>query len=104
MVKVTDLACGWSLHADPATGDPKFRSGSGPSLNQWEMAQLPEARTVFRSLKRFLDVADFEWRLPAGYLKWVAADRAKLGLQTALEFLGRWSDDLLDTGVVLESV
>lgn len=101
MVKVTDLACGWSLHADPATGDPKFqRHGRGPLLNQWEMARMPEARSVFRAVKRFLDIADWNWQLPAQYLKWVAADRAKLGLQVALEMIGRWSDELLETDVL----
>ena len=105
MLKVTELACGYSLHADPATSDPWFRRGSnGSYLNVWEMARQPEAPQVFRASKRFLDMIDIEWLLPGQYLPWRAADRAKMGLEFSLRMLGRWDDAWKDTGVLMERV
>lgn len=62
---------------------------------------MPEGRQVFRALKRNLDAMEFTTSGISATVKWQVADVAKLSLQLSLIRLGRWSEDLLDTGVEL---
>jgi hypothetical protein len=106
MVRVCKLDKEWELFADfgrkrNGRVAPIFRHRDGRTRNPYEVASLPEGRRIFRDLKRSLDVMDYTWMGAARDVRWQAADEAKLGMQMGLEILGRWSPDLLDTGVEL---
>lgn len=96
MTKVCDLPHGWSLVRDAATGRAFFER-RGHRISAYEFAGQPEARTVFRGIKRRLDAMD-----ASGYKAddrdWYAIDWAKIALQTSLQAQRRWSPELLETG------
>lgn len=63
----------------------------------YEMAEtVPEAPAVWVALKKKLNEADRNWRLPGQHADWNAMDTAVLVLRLALTRLEKWSGDYLD--------
>lgn len=96
MVEILKLPHGWSLYKD--CGDPFFRHRDGRVRTPFEFSACPEARTVFRDLKRELDIADTDWTAPGEHGSFRAMDKAKIALQLSLQTRRRWSPELLETG------
>jgi hypothetical protein len=113
MTHVRDLSHGWSLYAEWAYRDDRtqmdlqFRHRDGRARNPFEFASSLEARSVFRELKRQLDVLDAgildgTRARPGREFIWDALDRAVLALQLSLIRIGRWEAGLMDTGVLVQ--
>lgn len=108
MIRVMDLPLGWALYAVHGPKDvggwvPVFRHKKHGERSEEEIARMYGARSIFHALKRQLDIMDHTWNNPGEDPRFKAADKAKLKLEIELEKHGKWSWDLLDTGVV-ESV
>jgi hypothetical protein len=99
MIKVADLACGWSLHADPDNANPYYLTPKGLRRMPAELAYHPDARILMRQTKQLLDVMDIEWKQPGNDVRFRATDRAKLALQVALIMSGRYDESLLEHDV-----
>ena len=97
MTQILGLPHGWHLYRD--CDSPFFRHRDGRVRTPFEFAGQSEARTVFREVKKALDVADVEWRNPGADGAYRAMDKAKLALQLSLMQHGRWTPDLKETGV-----
>lgn len=97
--RVADLGYGFTLLANPDTARPVFQDGLGRHYDEFRMASHPRAELVFRGVKRTLDYMDKEWRLPGRDFRWAATDKAKIGLQLALQMVGKWHDGLLQNEV-----
>ncbi len=98
MTKVCALMHGWTLHADEER-NPWLLHRDGRRRAPAEMIYQPEAREIFRAIKRQLDIMDDNWRFPGNDARFRACDKAKLALHYALHRAGRWSDELLETGI-----
>lgn len=111
MKKVTDLCCGWALHAEWAYRvnpvlsrhptwqlDLLFCDGRR-RYNPADFESVPEARQVFREVKRQLDIMDKTRGVPLLEFRRATLERAKLALEFSLKRACRWSEELLETGV-----
>lgn len=104
-LKVCDLPLGWTLHAMEGPNDvgswvPIFTHRKRKGLfAPTQLAPEEGSRAVFHSLKRQLDIMDRTWMGPGEDPRYKAADAAIAILREALPQLGKWSDDLMDTGV-----
>jgi hypothetical protein len=96
VILVTDLGYGFKLYAEPDTADPVFLDNLGRRFDPVRMARHPLADSVFRSVKRTLDIMDKEWRLPGRDARFAATDKAKIALQLALQIEGKWRPELLE--------
>lgn len=93
MIKVCDLACGWTLYSDPATADPWLKHRDGRVRMPHEVARLPEsweAHQVYSALSRKLDEMDWEWRLCGNDARFIATDSAAMVMESMLKKLDRW--------------
>lgn len=97
MTPVLLLPYGWCMVRDANTGRPWFKR-RGHAITPHDLAGLPEARTVFREVKRELDKRDAAFvRLDDQDFR--AIDMAKIGLELSLRARHRWSPDLSETGI-----
>jgi hypothetical protein len=123
MERAVELSHGWSLFAEwnyrtergrvrkegilehaRYTMDLWFKHRDGRMRNPLEFAAVPEAREVFRHLKRKLDEMDDARARPGLDFEWNAADRGLMALRLSLQTLDRWSDDLMVTDFEPEGV
>lgn len=79
-----------------------FRNSDGRARDPFEFASLPEAREVFREMKRTLDVMDDSRDHPGLDFEWNAMDRAVFALRLSLQRQGSWTEDLMATELVPE--
>ncbi len=84
--------------------DVSFRHRDGRARHPFEFASMPEAREVFRELKRQLDVMDNTRYKPGLDFEWNAMDRAMFSLRLSLGLVSRWADELMDTGIPEEEL
>lgn len=98
MAHVINLSSGWAVTRDAATGRPWFKR-RGREITPYDLSGLPEARTVFRELKREVDKRDMA-RVGLDDRDFYALDMAKYALQISLEQRHRWSSDLLENEVM----
>lgn len=105
MIRVTDLVLGWTLWADTECHEirviPVFVKG-GQRLKVFEMAGHPDAHSVFRELKRRLDINDNSRISPSESMEARGLDVAKFSIELALKMLDKWNPELKETGIVYE--
>lgn len=103
MIKVADLPRGWTLWVSDECHEinlmPFFVHRDGRRRRAMEVAMQPEAPELMRDLKRQLDIADKTRKLARDDTQFRGLDMAKLSLQLALQSLGRFSPEMLQTGV-----
>lgn len=95
---LTGLPGGWSL-AYETNGKPFFVRGRIRRL-PFDVARMPEGRSVFYHVKRWLDIADMRMEYGAQYQgAWKAADMCKMAMEATLKLEHRWTDELLENDV-----
>lgn len=105
MVKVCDLPRGWTLYAVQGSNElgswvPAFANRNRKGLvSATQLVPEEGSRAVFHSLKRNLDIMDRTWIAPGEDPRFKAADAAVAIMEEAMRQLGKWSDDLRDTGI-----
>lgn len=100
---ILNMAGGWSLRAEPASAEmghivPVFFDREGNRKTPMDAALSEYAVPIFRSIKKWLDIADE--RMAFGAMQepaWKAADKAKLAMQILMQQIGNFDPTMLDT-------
>lgn len=99
---MVDLPLQWELWADTECHGipviPVFRRGV-LKLKAFEMANHPDASTVFRGLKRLVDILEAQRFSTASHIPFQAMDMAKFSVEMAFKMLDKWNPDLKHTGI-----
>jgi len=99
LIMIHKLERGWWLARIGGTSDPVFVHDDCRERHAFEVAALPEAPLVLTAVKRWLDIAEREWRTPGSEANYRAADKAKFALQLSIIRLDKWQPTTLETGV-----
>jgi hypothetical protein len=98
---IKGMAGGWSVgfETDQRGPVPVWIGPDGYRKTETDVALSVDAKAVFRSVKKWLDMADDQMGQGApSQAAWKAMDKAKLALESWMRQLGVWEGDhLLET-------
>jgi hypothetical protein len=104
VIRICDLPRGWTLWANTECRGvpvvPVFRDQAGRELTVLQMAQRQEAPILLREIRRLVEIAKREGRLPGSDSWPTSPELGEIALGIALRSVEKWDPSLLDEGAI----